>query len=626
MATSSSTKVRRIVPDKQRNFGKIHDVFPVPDLTEIQTRSYERFLQADIAPEDRKDAGLEGVFREIFPIESYDKTLKLEYIKFDLGKPRYEPDECRQLRLTYGRPLHVWLRLNKGETAIEESVYLGDMPIMIGGGEFIINGAERVVVSQLHRSPGVDFVVDIEAGDKKLHACRIIPERGSWIELQVTRQDKLGVRIDQSGKFSSMTLLRAMSPMFSYDDAILKAFYEAETIDTAAKDAAAKLEGRIACGDVVDPATGEVLIESGATISKASAQILADAKIGKIEVLKDAKDLLILQSLQDDPTFDHESALLRIYQRLRPGNPPQLEKARELFHEKFFDTNRYRLGRVGRFRINRKFSQDVPDEQMTLDVLGLPQRDPLHPQAPQGQGPRRRHRPPGQPPPADDRRARRRRASEGLPQAPPDRPGADEPQGRRGPRPAEPDQPQEHQRGDRVLLRPRRALAGRRPDQPAGPAHPRAPALGARPGRAEPEAGRLRGPRRPHLALRPDLPDRDPRGDEHRPDLLARHLRRRRRVGLPRHPVPRDQARPPDRQGQVDAGRRGGRGLPRPGRRPVGRPPQAQGPERHRPVPDRLPHRRHRPGPVHGHLAQADGGRLGRADPVPRARRRQPRR
>ena len=135
------------------------------------------------------------------------------------------------------------------------------MPIMIGGGEFIINGAERVVVSQLHRSPGVDFVVEIEAGDKQLHACRIIPERGSWIELQVTKKDKLGVRIDQSGKFSAMTLLRAMSPVFSSDDAILKAFYESESIDTDEAEAATKLEGRIACGDVVDPATGEVLIE-----------------------------------------------------------------------------------------------------------------------------------------------------------------------------------------------------------------------------------------------------------------------------------------------------------------------------------------------------------------------------
>src|SRR5689334_7345219 len=364
----TATTVRRITPSTPRNFGRIHDDYPIPDLTEIQTRSYERFLQADIPAERRADQGLEGVFREIFPIESYDKTLKLEYIKYDLGKPRYEPDECRQLRLTYGRPLHVWLRLNKGETTLEESVYLGDMPIMIGGGEFIINGAERVVVSQLHRSPGVDFVVEIESGDKRLHACRVIPERGSWIELQVTKKDTLGVRIDQSGKFSSMTLLRAMSQQFSSDEAILQAFYETESVATGDPKAAAKLEGRVACGDVVDPNTGEVLIESGTTISKTSAQVLADAAdLGSIMVLVDTKDPLILQSLQEDPTSDHESALLRIYQRLRPGNPPQLEKARELFHEKLFDTNRYRLGKVGRLRINRKLNQDIPEDRMTPD-------------------------------------------------------------------------------------------------------------------------------------------------------------------------------------------------------------------------------------------------------------------
>jgi len=119
---ATPTSVRRIVPAKKRNFGRIPDEFPVPDLTQIQTRSYERFLQADLAVTKRGDAGLEGVFREIFPIESYDKTLKLEYLHYDLGKPRYDPDECRQLRLTYGRPLHVWLRLNKGETTLEESV------------------------------------------------------------------------------------------------------------------------------------------------------------------------------------------------------------------------------------------------------------------------------------------------------------------------------------------------------------------------------------------------------------------------------------------------------------------------------------------------------------------------
>ncbi len=360
---------RRLQAPAIRTFGSARIAYDIPDLTKIQTESYARFLQADAPVEKRTDSGLEGVFREIFPIESYDKQLRLEYVRYDLGKPRYDADECRQLRLTYGRPLHVWLKLNKGEVAIEESVYLGDMPIMIGGGEFIINGAERVVVSQLHRSPGVDFVVETEANERKLHACRVIPERGSWIELQVTKKDTLGVRIDQSGKFSSMTLLRAMSPAFSSDDAILSAFFDVETVKTSEKTAAQKLEGKIACGDIVDPSTGEVLADSGAVISSVLAQALVDADLGKIQVLQDAKDPLILHSLQEDPTSDHESALLRIYQRLRPGNPPHLEKARELFHEKFFDTNRYRLGRVGRFRINRKFQQDVPEDRMTLDVL-----------------------------------------------------------------------------------------------------------------------------------------------------------------------------------------------------------------------------------------------------------------
>jgi DNA-directed RNA polymerase subunit beta len=175
------------------------------------------------------------------------------------------------------------------------------------------------------------------------------------------------VRIDQSGKFSAMTLLRAMSPEYSTDEVILQAFYETETIKVNDAKAAAKIEGRIACGDIVDSTTGEVLVDSGSVISKATAQVLADAKIGDVRVLKEAKDPLILQSLQEDPTTDHESALLRIYQRLRPGNPPQLEKARELFHEKFFDTNRYRLGKVGRFRINRKFNQTISEDRMTLD-------------------------------------------------------------------------------------------------------------------------------------------------------------------------------------------------------------------------------------------------------------------
>ena len=175
-----------------------------------------RFCRTRSRPEKRKSQGLEAVLREIFPIESYDKQIKLDYLRYELGKPRYTPDECRQLRLTYGRPFRIWLRLNK-EEPIEEEVYLGDLPVMLGGGEFIINGAERVVVSQLHRSPGVDFVLEQEGTtDRKLPSCRIIPERGSWIEINVTRKEALNVRIDQSGKFSAMTLLRADEPQVQH--------------------------------------------------------------------------------------------------------------------------------------------------------------------------------------------------------------------------------------------------------------------------------------------------------------------------------------------------------------------------------------------------------------------------
>src|SRR5713226_6496823 len=358
---------RTIVPQQVRNFGHFGDTVEVPPLTDIQTRSYDRFLQLDTVPEKRTPSGLEGVLKEIFPIESYDKTLSLQYLKYELGKPRYGPDECRQLRLTYGRPFRVWLRLNK-EQPVEEEVYLGDMPIMIGGGEFIINGAERVVVSQLHRSPGVDFVVETEASDRKLHSCRVIPERGSWVEINVSKKETLGVRIDQSGKFSAMTLLRAMDPEYSTNADILKAFYPTEVVKLTPANRV-RLENSRAVGDIIDPQTGEVYADSGVTLTKELLDKAYASTLKEILILGSTKDPLILNSLKEDPTSTHEEALLKIYQRLRPGNPPQLEKARELFKEKFQDPNRYRLGKVGRFRINRKFDQDLPESEMTLRSL-----------------------------------------------------------------------------------------------------------------------------------------------------------------------------------------------------------------------------------------------------------------
>ena len=363
--------VRTIDQDTVRNFGKIQADYEITDLTRIQTESYSRFLQVERSSRDRLEQGLEGILREVFPIESYDGQFRLEYVRYELGKPRYTPPECRQLRLTYGRPFRVWLRLIK-EQPVEEEVYLGDIPIMIGGGEFIVNGAERVVVSQLHRSPGVDFVMAEEtaSSDRKTQSCRIIPERGSWIELICTKKDAVAVRIDQSGKFSAMTLLRAMSVEYSSNAEIIRLYHDTEEMKLTPKTEPGKLIGRYAVVDVVYPANhsraGEILVDSGGVILEEMIDDLLASGLKTIELVIGPEDLLILKSLAEDNTATHEEALLRIYQRLRPGNPPNLDKASDLFKEKFFDLNRYRLGRVGRFRINRKFSQDIPDDEMTL--------------------------------------------------------------------------------------------------------------------------------------------------------------------------------------------------------------------------------------------------------------------
>jgi DNA-directed RNA polymerase subunit beta len=364
--------MRTLKFEKVQNFGDLSGDFELSDLTQIQTESYARFLQADVDPKHRKIIGLQQILKEIFPVSSYDGQHQVDFVKYELGKPRYSPRECRQLRLTYGRPFRVWLRLNK-EQAVEEEVYLGDMPIMLGGGEFIINGAERVVVSQLHRSPGVDFVQQSEPGEKKTYSCRIIPERGSWIELTITKREVLGVRIDQSGRFSSITLLRAMSKEHSSDSSILKLFYPTKSQKTNDAEGMKKLVGRHAADDIVYPGkhelAGEIIVEVGHVITAESVEEIRASGLKSVEYVDaQAIDPLILNSIREDATSSHEEALLRIYQRLRPGNPPQLDKATDLFREKFFDVNRYRLGRVGRFRINRKFEQDISDDVMTLDV------------------------------------------------------------------------------------------------------------------------------------------------------------------------------------------------------------------------------------------------------------------
>jgi len=359
-----------IVTSEIRNFGKIGEAIPIPNLIEIQVGSYKRFLQAEGAPEHRTPTGLEGLLREVFPITSYDENITLEYLDYELGKPRYTPDECRQLRLTYGMPLRIHLRLHRKDKdeISEEKVYLGEMPVMIGGGEFIINGAERVIVSQLHRSPGVDFIKETLETDRPLHACRIIPERGSWIEINITRKDVLAVRIDQSSKIPATCFLRAMDPAFGSDAAIIRQFYHTKVLRTTNLKPDMYTVSDVHDDEETDD-SGEprLLVRAGCQIGDALGKIQGGS-LKQLEVIEGAADPLILNTLAEDNCRSYEDALMRIYRSLRPGNPAQLDKAVKLFHEKFYDENRYRLGKVGRFRINRKFGLSIPAVLNTLTV------------------------------------------------------------------------------------------------------------------------------------------------------------------------------------------------------------------------------------------------------------------
>ena len=348
-----------------RNFSKIGGELDIPDLTKIQRRSYEKFLQADVPMLKRKDVGLQAVINEVFPIENERKDIRLEFVGYELGRPRYAPQECRQLRLTYGTPFRIRARLLKGEEAIEEDVYLGEMPIMQGGGEFIVNGAARVIVTQLHRSPGCDFSVEAE-GERRHHSCRIIPERGSWLEMEVSRLDVLTCRLDQSGKIPATTVLRALSEEYGSDESIIRRFYDTQKISFTTGTAAAKLRDKVAANTIALEAGDVTLVKAGDVITDETAQQLAQAGVKSIEVITGTFDPLVVNTLREDKSSDQQSAVKELYARLRPGTPYNFAKAKEMLWEKFYDGNRYRLGSVGRFRMNRKFGRNIPIEHQTL--------------------------------------------------------------------------------------------------------------------------------------------------------------------------------------------------------------------------------------------------------------------
>ena len=351
-----------------RDFSKRGDAIPVPPLTRVQGEAYGRLVQSEVEPLKRDPIGIEGLLREVFPIEAYDGSMRVEYLYYKLEEERYTVDECKELRLTYGRPFKIGVRFIRDGIAevLEEEIYIGEIPTLIGGGEFIINGSERCIVNQLHRSPGVDFSIQDDTGDRQLHKARIIPERGSWIEIEVTKKDVLAMKIDQSAKIAATTFLRALDEDFSSTEKILDKFYDVQEMSVN------KIKPEYYSAElIIDSETGEELCKIGSQIGDAYDAILA-SPIKKLSVIADPADPIILNTLAVEKldfladATEHEAALLKIYGRLRPGNPPQVDKARTLFADKFFDDNRYRLGKVGRFRINRKFDRDVPEDIMHL--------------------------------------------------------------------------------------------------------------------------------------------------------------------------------------------------------------------------------------------------------------------
>ena len=352
----------------RKNFGKLKDTLTPPNLIEIQINSYLDFLQKDAPIQDRKNDGLEAVFREVFPIESYDGRLVLEFVSYTIGEPKATEIECIREGVTYSVPLYVKLRLREEENIKDEEIYMGEMPMVTSRGSFIINGAERVVVSQLHRSPGICYEVTPHTNGKLLHSFRVIPDRGTWLEVQFDNNDLLYVYLDRRRrrrKFLITTLLRAVG--YSSDIDILNLFYEIEEMPTADALAKDNVSQYVLVEDAIDAEKGVVIARAFEPLTKAIVREFETHGIPALKLIDtSADDGAIVRALKKDTTQNEEEALKEIYKRLRPGEPPTTANAKALLKRLFFDPKRYDLGRVGRYKINQKLEMDVDVEQRTL--------------------------------------------------------------------------------------------------------------------------------------------------------------------------------------------------------------------------------------------------------------------
>ncbi len=351
-----------------RKFGKTREVVPVPSLVNLQSRSYDEFLDAEAAPEVRDGKkGLEGIFREFFPITGLDDKIQVTYHGYEFTLPQHTIDECRDLGLTFQRGIKLKIRVageGLNNNVLEEAVHIGYFPIRIGGGEFIVNGAERTIVTQIQRSPGVDFSAETATSGKRNFSCRVIPERGSWIQVEQTTKDALVVKIDKSAKVYATCFLRALSKDHATTAGIIKEFFQTESVTIAARGAKDKIVGRILAADVINNEDGEILLKACEPVNEGAFNNFRDLGVEGVEVITGVEvngqvqpvkqDDILLNTLRQDEAQSHDEALLRIYRRLRPGNPTDEAKVREFFQDRFLNESRYNLGSVGRFRINRK--------------------------------------------------------------------------------------------------------------------------------------------------------------------------------------------------------------------------------------------------------------------------------
>ncbi len=357
---------------ERKSFAKIPDCMELPNLVEIQIKSYEQFLQLDKPKKRRKRQGLDAAFQDCFPIESFDGSCCLEYVGYTLGKPKYSIAECHKRGMTYAAPLKVQLRLIRKGVAKEQEVYMGDLPFMTETGTFIINGAERVVVSQLHRSPGISLEEALHPSGKKIYSVRIIPYRGAWVEFEADVNDLLYAYIDRRRKILATTLLRAVGYSTNYD--ILKALYEVEKVSDFTRAAFKKLEGQYLAKEVVNPETKDVIAEGGTKLTRDLLEYFMTHGVNELRIVKLPSDeISLINTLEKDPYHNTEEAQIAIYKRIRPGDPPTKESAEDLVKKLFFDITRYDLGRVGRFMLNRKLNINT-----SLDEYCLKSEDIMH--------------------------------------------------------------------------------------------------------------------------------------------------------------------------------------------------------------------------------------------------------